>query len=112
MLAPQQFDGFVCVAEMRYHYAAADDQGYIEGILELFIGIAGLDALDEMIVNAVIAAKHRRGHQSEELLGSGVKCSNFIGRAIQTEEALDAKMPACQDLLIHLLAMLAKLIES
>jgi hypothetical protein len=47
------------VAQMRNNDAAADNQSHIKGILQFSIGAAGLDALTEIIISAVMSAEAR-----------------------------------------------------
>jgi hypothetical protein len=61
------------VAEVRDHDRAADDEGDVERVVEFFVREPGLDALDEVVVDAVVAAEHGAGDEAEEFLRLAVE---------------------------------------
>lgn len=94
-----------------YYDAPADNESYIQSIVELLVRVAGFDALYKVIVDTVVAPKYGGGHQTQELLGPAIEISVLIRNAVQAEEPLDTKMAAFEDPGIHLLTIGMRLIK-
>lgn len=67
---------------------AADDEGDVERFPEFVVGDAGVDALVDVVGDAVVAAEDGAGDQAEEFLGFDVEGAGFVGLTIEAEEAL------------------------
>ena len=82
---------------MRDHDAAADDEGDVEGFPDLLVGDAGLDALVDVVRDAVIAAQHRRRRESQQLLRLSRERPGLVGLAIEAEEAFGDERATLSD---------------
>ena len=89
---PQEVYGLDGVPKVRDHDAPANDERYVHRIVQLGVCEAGLDALPEVVVDAVVAAEDHRGDEAEELLRAAVEGAVAIGGAVEREEALDAEV--------------------
>lgn len=99
------------VAEVRYHDAAAHNQGYVEGVNNFSLGEAFFGTLLKVIVDTVVAAKHSRSHKPEQLLGFAVEGAVAVGVGIEIEKAFDPEMIEIHDLFIHALALSTEVVE-
>jgi len=112
LFLPAHVKGFDGVTQMGDNDAAPDNKGHVEGIVKGCVVPAGLDALQDVIVDAVIAAQYHGGHQPEEFLSAAVEGAVFVGFGVQVEEALDAQVIDLQDAIIHAAAVGFKFVES
>jgi hypothetical protein len=80
---------------------AAYDQGNVQGVDYLSAAPANFTTANQVIGNAIIAAEDGRGDQAEELHGSAVERTGFVGLVIQSEEALDAEVAAIEDFVVE-----------
>jgi hypothetical protein len=56
---------------------------------------------NQVIRDAVVAAKNRGSDQTKEFLGLGRKRAGFIGLVVESEKALDAEMAAAENLFVE-----------
>jgi hypothetical protein len=89
----------------------AYDQGDIQSVDYLSAAPANFAAANQVIGNAVIAAQDGGSDQAEELLGSGVERTGFVGLVIQSEEALDAEVAAIEDFVVEFGAGFLEIVE-
>ncbi len=61
-----------------------------------------LNATNNMVGYAIIAPKHHRSHQTQQLLHLRRQSARLVGASIQVEEPLNLKIPRTQNLLIML----------
>ena len=97
---------------MRDDDGASDDEADVEDVEELGAGGAELLAPDDVIRDAVVAAEHHRGGETRDLLGLRVQGAVLVGLRVEVEETIDPEMLRLEDLLVHLLPVLAKLAGS
>ncbi len=93
---------------MRDANGAADKIGDSEYLIHLIAGDAQFVAGAEVVPDAIIAAKHHGGYQTQELLGFGVQRTILIGVGIQIEEALEHLVILSEDFFIHLRPIVVK----
>jgi hypothetical protein len=89
----------------------AYDQGNVQGVDYLSAAPANFTTANQVIGNAIIAAEDGGGDQAEELLGSGVERTGFVGLVIQSEEALDAEVAAIEDFVVEFGAGFLEIVE-
>ncbi len=77
---------------MRDDDATPDDERHIECIVDLLVREPGLDALAEVVVDTVVAAEYRAGDETEQLFRPTIERAIAVGRRVEVEEALDAKV--------------------
>jgi hypothetical protein len=65
-----------------------------------------------MVSDAVVAAEHGGGDETEELLGLGAQRAGLVGLMIEGEEALDAEMAAAEDLFVEVGAKFLEVVET
>ena len=80
---------------------AADDQRDIKDLEQLLITRSDLDGLIDVVRDAIVAAQHHRGAESEQFLGFRVQSARLVRVAIEREEALRGLGPTREDLLIQ-----------
>lgn len=78
------------MAQVRDHDAPTDDEGDVESIVEFGVAEPGLDALPEVVVDAVVAAQHGAGDEAEQFLRPPIEGAVAVGRRVEGEEAPDA----------------------
>jgi hypothetical protein len=96
---------------MRDHNRTADDEADRKrlehlGTRDVFFGAAG-----EMVRHAIVAAENERCNEAEQLLGFHVQRAGFVRARIEREKSIDDEISLAQDLSIHSLAKLAKLLQ-
>ena len=111
MLGTKEVYGFHSVAKMGDYDAAAHHECHVEGVGNFFVGIARLDALDEVVVNAVVAAEDHGGDEAKELFGTAWKGSIVVGDGVEIEEPVDAEVTGGEDSLVHALAVGAEIFK-
>jgi hypothetical protein len=89
----------------------AYDQGNVQGVDYLSAAPANFTTANQVIGNAIIAAEDGGGDQAEELLGSAVERTGFVGLVIQSEEALDAEVAAIEDFVVEFGAGFLEIVE-
>src|SRR6185503_3766679 len=99
-------------AQVRDRYRAADDQRHVEGIEEFFTLDPLLDALKNVIGDAVVAPEYQRCYKPEQFLGPGIECTGFIGQMIEREKPFYAEMTAGQNALVHLCTVFVEFVVS
>jgi hypothetical protein len=105
---PDEIDGLHCVSKVRNHDRSTHDQGYVHRIVQLFVGITCFDASQQVVIDAVVAPKHHRGHETEQLLRFRVERPVPVCRRIKIKEPLDTHVilffenPAVHSLAIRL----------
>ncbi|MEZ4624469.1 MAG: hypothetical protein R2843_06700 [Thermomicrobiales bacterium] len=80
------------MTQVRDDDASANDQADIQRIVQLLVAESGFDALDQVVIDAVIAAQDKRSDQSEQFLGFAVERAIPVTLAVEAEESVDAKM--------------------
>ncbi len=96
-----QIKGFYSVTQMGDHDAAAHNQPDIEGVVKLFIAPSGIDALDDVVIDAVVAAEHHRRDQSKQFLRLRIQRTVMIRIRVEIVKALNAKMVDLANPRIH-----------
>src|SRR6185295_11803807 len=96
---------------MRDGNRSANHQGHIESIQELFAADTSLCALFDVIGDAIVAAQNDRTSQAHQLFRFLIQRAVFISLRIEGKKPFDAKMPAPQQLLIHLSAIEIKIVH-
>jgi len=91
---------------------AADDEGDVEGVDDLFALPAFFDAEHEVVGDAVVAAEDGAGDQAEKFLCFGAERAGFVGLMVEREEALDAKVAAAEDLFVEVGAKFLEVVET
>jgi hypothetical protein len=64
-----------------------------------------------MVGDAIIAAKHGRGDQAKQLLGSFVECAILVSLRVQRKEPFDPEVVAAKQLFIHFRAVSVEFIH-
>jgi hypothetical protein len=100
-LSTKEVDRLKGVAQVGNDDTAAYDQGNVQCLVQFLIAQAGFHALDEVIVDAVIAAQDGGCDQPQKLFGLGWQGAILVGFGVEVEEALDAKMASVQDALVQ-----------
>src|SRR5689334_1197654 len=75
----------------------ADHQRHVERLHHFGFSDARTYALNQVVVDAIVAAQHHRGYQPEQFLRACVQRAVGIGGTVEVEEALDAQVVAAQD---------------
>jgi len=107
-----QINRFDCMADVWDGDAAPYDQSHIQCIGQFSFLPACLDALDQVVIDAVIAAQDGRSHQPEELLCFRIQCTILIRGGIQVEKPLDTQVVDLPDPVIHPGAIAAKFVQA
>src|SRR5690349_19759458 len=92
--------------------AATDHEPHVERVDYLLVAPAYLDALQDMVVDAVVAAEHSRRYKTEQLLGLPRKRAVIVRHCIEVEEALDPQVVSGHDALVHLRAIVSEVVQS
>jgi hypothetical protein len=98
-------------ANVRYGDGTAHDQGNVQGLDYLSAAPADFAAADQVIGNAVIAAQDCGSDQAEEFLCFGVQGTGFVSMMVQSEETLDAEVPATKDFVVQFGAGFLEIVE-
>ena len=98
-------------ADVRNGDGATNDEGDVEGIDDLIALPALFAAAQEMVSDAIVAAKNGAGDQAEEFLGLSAERAGLIGLMVEGEEALDAEMAAAEDFFIEVGAKFLEVVE-
>ena len=93
------------MSQVRDDDTSANDQADIQRIVQFFVAETRFNALDQVIVDAVIAAQHERSDQPEEFLGFAIERAIPVALAVEAEESVDAKMIERKDALVHCLTL-------
>lgn len=80
-------------AEVGDDDGAADDEGDVEGLPDLSIGAAGLDALVDVVGDAVVAAENHGGAQAEEFLGLLVQAGRRVRAGVAVGLVIEGEEP-------------------
>ena len=104
-------DALDCASEMRDRDRTADHERDVEGIQKLIAVDTNLDALLDVISDAVVTAQHRGSNQAHELFCFLVERAVFVSLRVEREEALDTKMSAAQQFFIHRRAISIKFVH-
>src|ERR1041385_4879376 len=91
---------------------AADDERDVESVEKLFTIDSNLRALLDVISDAVVAAKHRGGDESHQLLGALIERAVLVRLRVECKESFDAQMVATKQFLVHRRAIAVKLIHT
>jgi len=97
--------------QMRDRDRSTDDQRDVEGIHELFARHPNVGALFDVIGDAIVTSQNDRAGQSHQLFGLLVQRAVFVSLRIQRKETFDAEMAAAQQLLVHLSAIVIKVVH-
>src|SRR5712692_1120869 len=88
-------------AEVRDSDGTADNERDVEGVDDFVAVPTFFAAAEEMISDAIVAAKHGGGDKAEEFLGFGTERAGLVGLVVEGEEALDAEMGAGENFLVE-----------
>jgi hypothetical protein len=97
---------------MRNNDAPADDERDVERVVQLSIGVPGGDALDQVIVNAIVTAQNGGRDQAKQFFRLAGQRAIVVRHRVEIEKAFDAKMIARQNFFIHLFAVRAKVVQT
>jgi hypothetical protein len=97
--------------DVRDGDGTADDEGHVESINDFIPLPAFFGAANEVIRDAVVAAKDRGSDESEKFLCFGADGAGFVGLMIESEESFHAEMAAAEDFLVEVGAKLLKVVE-
>lgn len=81
---------------------SANDESDVERVEKLLTIDADPDALFDVISDAIVTAQHRRRHQTHQFFRLLVERAVFVSLRVEREETLDAKVPAAEQLFVHL----------
>src|SRR5260370_36499344 len=84
-------------AYVRNGNGAAHDQGDIQRVDDFFALPAFFAAALQMIGDAIVAAEHGRGHESEALFGLCAEGTRLVGLMVQCEKTLHTDMAAGEE---------------
>jgi hypothetical protein len=112
LLRPYQINRLDGMSKMRDNDASADHKCDIERIVEFFVGPTFADRLFQVVVNTVVAAKHRRCHESQQLFGLAIERLIPVRAGIQAEETLDPKVIDLAYAVVHPGTVLPELIHA
>ncbi len=98
----QQIHRLDGVAEVGDHDGATDDERDVECVVQLLVGETGFDALDEVVVDAVVATENGGGDEAEEFFRPPIERTVTVSGRVEAEEALDAEVGfLVEDAAIH-----------
>ena len=100
------------VAQVRDDNAAAHNQRHVQCFRQLRVIESQIDALVQVVIDAVVAAQHRRCHETQQLLRPWIERAIFVCRAVESEEALDAQMIDLANARIHTCPVCAELLDA
>src|SRR5688500_11237055 len=100
------------MAQVRDNDAPSHHERDVERISEFFVAPPGLDALDNVVIDTVVAPQHRRRHQPKQFLRIAGQCTVVISHRIEVEEPVDSKVSRAQDALVHSCSVISKLIQT
>src|SRR5690606_24241058 len=98
-------------AEVGDDDRSADDQADGEGFEEFVVGDAFLDAAEDVVRDAVVAAEDEGGDEAEQLLCPRGQGAVLVDAGVEGEEALDVEVAGLEDALVHALAERAELFQ-
>ncbi len=87
-MAPRFVQELDAAAEVRDYDGAADESRHVEGFPQLFVLSPDLDALVDVVGDAVVAAEHHRRDQAQELLGLGGEGAVLVGMPVREKNRL------------------------
>jgi hypothetical protein len=96
---------------MRNYDRTTDNQADGETLENLGARDTLLGAPSQMIRDAVVTPQHERGDESEQLLRADVERSGLVGAGVESEEAVDDKIPFIENLDVQTLAELTEVFE-
>ena len=99
------------MTKVRNDDRPTDNQGDVQRIDDLLFGVAGLDALVKVIVDAVVASQDGRGREAEQLLGAAGQGAVLVGGGIKPKEPLQSKMIVGGEPSLTFGPLLAKLLD-
>ena len=91
---------------------AADDQGHVQSVNDLFAVPAFFAAANQVIGDAVVAAENGGGHQAQELFRFRAEGSGLISLVIESKKALHAEVAAVENLFVQVAAKSLKIFEA
>ena len=66
------------MAQMGDDDTASNHQCHVKSIVKLLVGPAGFNALQDVIIDAIVAAQHHGRHQTEQFLGFPIQGAVMI----------------------------------
>ena len=96
---------------MRNDDRATNDETDRKALEDLGTGDSLLGAASEMICDAVIAPKHERSDEAEQLLGPDIESAGLVGAGVEGEEPVDDKVPFIENLDVQTRAELDEVLE-
>ncbi len=97
----QFFPIFHRSARVRDANGAADHVGDRENFKNLVGGHAEFVAFAKVIFDAIVAAQHHRGHETEHFFGFYVERAFLVSLVIETPKAFDNLVVVRQNALVH-----------
>lgn len=110
-LRPKSIDRLDSMTQVWYDDTSAHNERNIKGIEQFVVLPAALDALDEMVVNAIVAPKDGGRYESEKFLGLPIECAVFVCSRVEIEETFDSQVIDLTDAIVHPRPVRSELIE-
>src|SRR5579862_8870535 len=98
--------------DMRDGNGTAHNERHIQSVNHFRASPALFGAAHQVIRDAIVAPKHCRRDQTQQLLGLRPERPRFIGLVVQRKEPLDPQMPTTQNLLIQIRPAPLKLLKT
>src|SRR5579862_6086412 len=98
--------------DMRDGNGTAHNERHIQSVNHFRASPALFGAAHQVIRDAIVAPKHCRRDQPQQLLGLRPERPRFIGLVVQRKEPLDPQMPTPQNLLIQIRPAPLKLLKT
>lgn len=97
--------------EVRDHDASANNQTDIQCIMNFGVAPPDVHALDQVIIDTVIAAQDQGRNEAKQFLGTPVERAIAVASAVEAEKTIDPEMANLEDPVIHQRAGLLEIIE-
>jgi hypothetical protein len=90
----------------------AHDQGHGKSLKQLLLAGPLVQSLDDMVTDAIVAAKNHRSHQPQQFFGFFIQGSGLVGLFVQVEKPFYLQSALFQNFFIHFLAKTDKFFVS
>src|SRR5260370_17038716 len=91
---------------------AADDEGDVKSVDDLFALPPFFAAAHEMLGDAIVAAANGGSDQAEKFLGLGAEGAGLVGLMVEGEKTLDAEVAAAEDFFVEVGAKFLEVVET
>jgi hypothetical protein len=89
---PDKIQGFNCVAQMRNHDAATYYQTHVESFDHLGIASSSFHALEDLIIDAIVATQHHVCYQTEQFFGLRRQGTILVSCLIEVELSVNSQV--------------------